>query len=147
LSLKQPILSCANICRGLASTRQTCQHLPSTFVRTRQTRQHLPKLLPSTRQTHQHLPSHLPSARQTRQHSPKAIFEKNVTSLANNWDSLTLLKSLFEQHVSTLNWVLLRYQCCQNWNAKLSPKCSKKKIIVIALKCSPKVANSNLTMI
>jgi hypothetical protein len=53
LCLKRPTLSCANICRGLASTRQTRRHLPTCFAWTRQTRRHL----------------------------PKAIFEKNVTRL------------------------------------------------------------------
>ena len=53
--------------RGLASTRQTCQHLPTWFARTRQTRRHSPNWFARTRQT--------------RRHSPKAIFEKNVTRL------------------------------------------------------------------
>ncbi len=56
LCLKQPTLSCANICRGLASTWQvgkTRRHSPTCFSRTRQ----------------------------TRRHSPKAIFKKNVTCL------------------------------------------------------------------
>jgi hypothetical protein len=53
--------------QDLASTRQTCRHLPSTFARTRQTRRHSP--------------SHVARTRQTRRHSPTAIFEKNVTRL------------------------------------------------------------------
>ncbi len=42
LCLKRPFLSCAfapqHSSRGLGSTRQTCQHLPSRVARTRQTR-------------------------------------------------------------------------------------------------------------
>ncbi len=58
---------CQHSSRGLASTRQTRQHLPTWFARTRQTRRHLPTCFAWTRQTRWHL--------------PKAIFEKNVTHL------------------------------------------------------------------
>ncbi len=67
--LKQPTLSCANICQGLASTcqtRQTRRHLPTCFARTRQTRRHSPTCFARTRQTLPHL--------------PKAIFEKKCDS-------------------------------------------------------------------
>ncbi len=67
LCLKRLTLSCTNICRGLASTRQTRRHSPTCFARTRQTRQHSPTCFAWTRQT--------------RRHWPKAIFEKNVTRL------------------------------------------------------------------
>ncbi len=67
LCLKRPTLSCANICRGLASTRQTRLHLPTCFARTRQTRRHSPTCFTWTRQTRPHL--------------PKAISGKNVTRL------------------------------------------------------------------
>ncbi len=67
MCLKWPTLSCANICRGLASTRQTRLHSPTCFARTRQTRRQSPTCFAQTCQTRQHL--------------PKAISGKNVTRL------------------------------------------------------------------
>ncbi len=62
--------------RGLASTRQTCRHLPTCFAWTRQTRQHSPRGLASTRQTRRHSPTCFAWTRHTRPHSPKVISGK-----------------------------------------------------------------------
>ncbi len=71
----------ANICRGLASTRQTCRHLPTCFGRTRYIRRHSPTYFAWTRYIRGHSPTYFARTRQTRRHSPKGFFEKNVTRL------------------------------------------------------------------
>ncbi len=81
LCLKQPILSWANICRGLASTRQTRRHSPTCFGRTRFIRRHSPTCYGRTWYIRRHSPTYFAWTRQTRPHLPKGFFEKNATRL------------------------------------------------------------------
>ncbi len=92
MCLKRPILSWANICRGLASTRRhspTCfgrtryirRYSLTCFGRTRYIRRHSPTCFGRTLYIRRHSPSYFAWTRQTRPHSPKGFFEKNVTRL------------------------------------------------------------------
>jgi len=81
LCLKRPILSWANICRGLASTRYIRRHSPTCFGRTRYIRRHSPTCFGRTRYIWWHSPTCFGRTRYILRHSPKGFFEKNVTRL------------------------------------------------------------------